>query len=147
MTISDQGVQLIASFEGLKLSPYLDSAKIPTIGFGSTYLLNGTRVTMETKPITKEEALALLKKHVQQNEKVMRLYIKYNCNQNQWDALSSLVYNIGSGNFQKSTLLKELNKGNVEECARHFMDWVYAGKVKLKGLVNRRTAEQKYFLQ
>ena len=59
----------------------------------------------------------------------------------QFDSLVCLVFNIGATNFKTSTLLKFLNDGSLDKVPAQFMRWVYAGKVKLKGLENRRFAE------
>ncbi len=68
-------------------------------------------------------------------------------NQNQFDALVSLTYNIGSGAFNNSTLLKKLNKGDYQGAADQFLVWNKAGGKVMKGLVRRREAEQALFLK
>jgi GH24 family phage-related lysozyme (muramidase) len=67
-------------------------------------------------------------------------------NQNQFDALVSFVFNLGSGALQCSTLRRRLNAGAYLEAADEFPKWVYAGGRKLKGLVRRREAERILFL-
>ena len=61
MKLDTNGYKLITEFEGLSLKPYLDSIKVPTIGYGNTYYDNGKRVTLLDNPITKEYALELFK--------------------------------------------------------------------------------------
>jgi lysozyme len=147
MQISKAGLDLICTFEGLKLSPYLDSVNIATIGFGSTFYLDGTRVTMNDKPITKEYALDLLKNVVSMFEKEVQKLIKVSVNQNQYDAIICLVYNIGVGAFSKSTLLRLLNDSKYTEAAEQFLRWDKAGGKPLKGLTNRRVKERELFLK
>ncbi|KQD16250.1 lysozyme [Acinetobacter baumannii] len=67
--------------------------------------------------------------------------------QNQFDALVSLAYNIGSGAFKGSTLLKLLNKGDYKGAADQFLVWNKAGGKVMKGLVRRREAERALFLK
>jgi lysozyme len=68
-------------------------------------------------------------------------------NQNQFDALVSLAYNIGTGAFSKSTLVKKLNTGDIRGAADQFDVWVNAGGKRMQGLVNRRTKEKTLFLK
>jgi len=68
-------------------------------------------------------------------------------NQNQFDALVSLTYNIGSGAFEKSTLVKKLNTGDYTGAANQYDVWVNAGGKRLQGLVNRRAKEKELFLK
>lgn len=139
LTTSDQGIELIASFEGLRLTSYRDPAGVLTIGYGHT---NGVK---EGQTITKEEALQLLKQDIQTAEKAVKRLVTVPLNQNQFDALVSFTYNLGQGNLSTSTLLKKLNKGDYEGAANEFERWVYAGGKKLNGLVTRRKREKELF--
>ena len=65
---------------------------------------------------------------------------------NQFDALCSFVFNLGSGAFQSSTLRRRLNRGDYEGAANEFPRWVFAGGRKLKGLIKRRSDERLLFL-
>ena len=146
LAISQKGLELISQFEGLSLKPYLDAVNIPTIGYGSTFYEDGTKVTMGDSEITKERALLLLRNVVQKFEKSVTTSVKVPINQNQFDALMSLVYNIGTGNFNNSTLLKLLNANKYEEAANEFLKWNKAGGKVLAGLMNRRQKEMELFL-
>ena len=64
----------------------------------------------------------------------------------QHGALVSLVFNIGSGNFRRSTLLRLLNEGDYEGAADEFPKWRKAGGKVLKGLERRRKAEREMFI-
>ena len=145
--ISDNGIELIKSFEGFRSNPYYDSVGVPTIGYGTTRYLDGTKVSMSDKPISKDEATALLKKQVSDiYGKAVNDYKTIDTNQNQFDAMTSLCYNIGTGAFKSSTLLKKHNAGDFKGAADEFLRWVYAGGQVLQGLVNRREKEREIYL-
>jgi lysozyme len=142
MKLNTQGYRLICMFEGFSAKPYLCSAKVPTIGYGSTYYLNGRRVTLLDKPITELEAFDMFKTIADKfSDKVSKL-VTTPVDQNQFNALVSLAYNIGPANFQKSTLLKKVNFNHNDPSIRtEFLKWNKAGGQVLKGLTIRRTAE------
>lgn len=93
------------------------------------------------QPISLAKAEELLQNDIKWAEEAVTNYVKTTINQNQFDSLVCLVFNIGATNFKTSTLLKFLNDGSLDKVPAQFMRWVYAGKVKLKGLENRRFAE------
>jgi lysozyme len=142
MKLNTQGYRLICMFEGFSAKPYLCSAKVPTIGYGSTYYLNGRRVTLLDKPITELEAFEMFKTIADKfADKVSKL-VTAPIDQSQLNALVSLAYNIGPANFQKSTLLKKVNFNHNDPSIRtEFLKWNKAGGQVLKGLTIRRTAE------
>lgn len=142
MKLNTQGYRLICMFEGFSAKPYLCSAKVPTIGYGSTYYLNGRRVTLLDKPITELEAFEMFKAIADKfADKVSKL-VTSPVDQNQFNALVSLAYNIGPANFQKSTLLKKVNFNHNDPSIRaEFLKWNKASGQVLKGLTIRRTAE------
>ena len=80
-------------------------------------------------------------------EQTVNNTVKVPLNQNQFDALVSLAYNIGSTAFKNSTLVKRLNEGNYKAAANQFNVWVNAGGKRMQGLVNRRAAERTLFLK
>lgn len=140
MILSTAGVELIKSLEGLSLKSYKDIAGIWTIGYGHT------REVKEGDFITKEKALFYLQKDLQWVEKTIKEKVHISLSQSQYDALSSLVYNIGEKAFIASTLLRKLNNGEVLKVADEFLRWIYAGKKVLPGLLRRRQLERKLFL-
>lgn len=73
--------------------------------------------------------------------------VKVPLTQNQYDALVSLVFNIGRGSFARSSLLKKLNAGDMTGAAQEFPRWVYAKGKKLPGLITRRNDEMELFLK
>ncbi|MGF6476608.1 lysozyme [Pantoea dispersa] len=140
MQTSNNGINLIKRFEGLRLEAYRDSVGIPTIGYGHTHGVKMGDV------ITGAQADAFLREDLQVAELTINTNVKVKLTQGQFDALASFVFNLGSGNFVKSTLLKKLNTGDYAGAADEFGKWVNAGGKKLPGLVKRRAAEREVFL-
>ena len=142
MKLNTAGYRLICRFEGFSAKPYLCSAKVPTIGYGNCYYLNGRRVTLLDKPITELEAFEMFKAIADKfADKVSKL-VTAPVDQSQLNALVSLAYNIGPANFQKSTLLRKVNFNHNDPSIRaEFLKWNKAGGQVLKGLTIRRTAE------
>lgn len=138
----------IQQFEGLKLKAYKDSVGIWTIGFGNIFNLDTGNPIKEGDEITLETAERWLKIEVDNLQAKMRKVITVTLTDNQWTALTSLVYNIGFGAFKRSTLLRLLNAGaSKEEVAKQFLRWNKAGGKEIKGLTNRRQAEYNLFLK
>jgi lysozyme len=146
---SQKGIELIKKFEGLKLKAYKCPAGIPTIGYGNTYYPDGTKVKITDLPITKEKAEELLRFIVIPYEKAVDSFCRDDINQNQFDALVSLAYNIGVGNLQKSTLIKKVNiNPNDLSIKTEFAKWNKAAGKVLLGLTKRRQEESNlYFIK
>ena len=147
MKVSETGIRLISKYEGFRSSPYFDAVGVPTIGFGNTFYPDNTRVKMTDKPISEEKARELLRDIVQGFEReVSKLMRKVN--QNQFDAVLSFVYNLGTTNFKKSTLLKRINNNpNDPDIAYQFSQWNKAGKKVLLGLTRRRKEESELYFK
>lgn len=145
MAVSAKGIDLICSFEGLRLTAYDDGVGIWTIGFGTIKYPNGVRVK-RGDTCTLEQAKSYMKHDLIEFEHTVNSLVKAPLNQNQFDALVSLTYNIGSGAFKSSTLLKKLNLGDYKGAADQFDVWVNAGGKRMQGLANRRTKEKSLFL-
>ena len=146
MKINNAGLDLIKRFEGLKLKPYLCSAKVPTIGYGNTFYPNKTKVKMTDAPITKEYAEEIFSVLVEEFAQGVRKLLTIQISENQFNALVSFAYNVGVGNLQKSTLLKLVNiNPNDGNIAKEFLKWNKAGGKVLKGLTNRRIAESQLY--
>lgn len=138
----------IQQFEGLKLKAYKDSVGIWTVGFGNIFNLDTGNPIKEGDEITLETAERWLKIEVDNLQAKMRKVITVTLTDNQWTALTSLVYNIGFGAFKRSTLLRLLNAGaSKEEVAKQFLRWNKAGGKEIKGLTNRRQAEYNLYLK
>lgn len=140
--LGSKGLTLIKHFEGFYSKPYLCPAGVATVGYGTTYYANGRRVTLHDPYITEQEASRLLADTLTSYEKAVDGYCTDTLNQNQFDALTSFCYNLGSGNLKVSTLLKKVNKDVNDPTIRlEFMKWTRANGKILKGLVTRRAAE------
>jgi GH24 family phage-related lysozyme (muramidase) len=142
MNISEHGLMLIEQFEGFTSHSFLDTiAKPPvwTVGFGETH-----GVTSKTT-VTRAQATVMLKKHIDADYSPAVNALKAQINQNQFDALVSLCYNCGPGAMQWQ-IGKDVKAGKMAAAAGDFMRYVYAGGVRIQGLVNRRKAEQNLFL-
>lgn len=144
--INQAGLNLIEQFEGIRLTPYLDSAQIPTIGLGTTRYPDGKAVTMNDPPITKVQAYEFLKSHLDGDCKAVSGLVKVEVNDNQFAALVSFAYNVGRSALASSTLLKKLNSGDLDGAANQFLRWDHAAGVVVKGLTRRRQAERALFL-
>ena len=146
MKISQRGLELIKDFEGFSANAYLCPAKIPTIGYGNTFYADGTKVKLGDQ-ISKIDALKLLEVIANRDfaDKIFP-YIKVKVTQNQFDAMVSLAYNIGTGSFLKSTLLKKVNVSDFIGASNEFLRWNKAGGKELLGLTKRREREKQLFL-
>ena len=140
MKTSYIGRKLIKTFEGYRSKAYLCPAGKWTIGYGHTSgVKEGDTCTQEQADIYLQEDIAWAEKAV--NSQNLDL------NQFQFDALVSFVYNVGSGNFQQSTLLQKI-KANPKDYAaieEEWKKWKYSNKQVLKGLVRRRAAEYELY--
>jgi lysozyme len=142
MKLNKEGYDLIKLFEGLILKPYLCSAKVPTIGYGSTFYENNKKVLMSDPPITKQRAEELLQISADRFARKVINLVKKPITQNQLNALTSFAYNLGSGALASSTLLKKVNVNpNDLTIKAEFLRWNKANGVALKGLTNRRIKE------
>lgn len=139
MSLSTNGLHLIAKHEGFRNKRYNDVAGKQTIGYG--HLIRSGENYAE---ITREDAERLLREDVAIAENSVRNNVKTNLTQCQFDALISFVYNVGSRNFRESTLLRRINAGDTN-ASKEFDKWVYAGGRKVHGLANRRANERRMF--
>jgi lysozyme len=146
MKTGERGLKLIKEFEGCKLKAYQCPAGIWTIGIGSTHYGDGTPVTKNRTLPNEGAAIALLAATIGKYEKAVN-DVGVELTQNEYDALVCLCYNIGAGNFFKSTLVKMLKAGDDKaEIAKQFLRWDKAGGKPLAGLTRRRNAEAELFL-
>lgn len=145
MQVSERGLALIRRFEGLCAFPYRDVAGYGTIGYGHKMGEDDDFAT----PIGIDVAEALLLDDVAEVEGCLDELVKVSLSQSQYDALASLVYNIGRSAFARSTLLWQLNNGAYDKAAAEFVRW---NKVTVQGIVSespgltaRRVAERAMF--
>jgi len=143
-TVSTAGINLICSFEGLRLNAYDDGVGVWTIGFGTTIYPNGIKVK-KGDTCTEAQAKAYMAHDLKKFESAVNSAVTVPINQNQFDALVSLAYNIGTSGFKNSTLVKKLNAGDIRGAAAQFDVWNKGGGKVMQGLVNRRAVERKLF--
>jgi lysozyme len=144
-SLDQRGRDFLAKEEGIVLKPYLDSVGIPTIGIGCTFYPGGKRVTMKDKPLKNVQAAWDLFDAVNSNF-LFTVYstTRDDINQNQFNALVSLCYNIGPAGFKGSTVLKLVNKNpNDPKIAGAFEMWKNAGGKPI--LLGRRRREAKMY--
>ena len=114
-------------------------------GWGSTYDAKGVRITPSHPDIDEVEGLALLLQEVQNSENAIRRIVKAPLNENQFSSLCSFVYNVGSGNFYRSTMRQRLSRLDYEGASDEFPKWRKSAGRVLPGLVRRRRVEQALF--
>jgi len=143
MKTSQNGINLILLFEGFSPRPYLDSAGIPTIGYGNTYYPGGKRVTMKDPAISRERGVELFSSVLPAYEKIVNSKINVALTQNQFDALVSHTYNTGGSD----TLFSLINQKASPEAIRDWITtrYITAGGKVLNGLVRRRKTEADLF--
>jgi lysozyme len=138
---SAQGLAIIKKHEGLRLSSYLCPAGVPTIGYGNTRYPDGRKVIIGEKLSSEKEATQLLLASLESFEAAVNRHLP-NLNQCQFDALVSFTYNVGTGAFIKSTLLKKAKVNAADpSIVDEFQKWVRGGGKVLPGLVSRRREE------
>lgn len=143
MKIDQAGLKFLHDREGCSLVSYLDTGGVWTIGWGSTRMFgNPVRKGMTCTQVEADEQAF---KDIFDVENTVNRAVKVPLTQNQYDALVSLAYNIGTYAFTRSTLLKKLNSGDYEEAARQFMRWIYDNGKEVEGLKNRRRKEKELF--
>lgn len=138
-----KGLALIKSFEGKRLVSYDDGVGVWTVGYGTTRI-NGVKV-QKGLTITDAQAELYLKSDLETFENVVNKVVTIEVNQNQFDALVSLTYNIGATAFTNSTLLRKLNSGDFKGASEQFLVWNKGGGKVMTGLVRRREAEKELF--
>ena len=146
-----QADALIAKWEGLHkkrpdglYGPYLCPALVWTIGYGTTRFPDGTPVSQATDPITREQAAFLLRYEVGRCENsALVLSPNLSLYPARLAAITSFIYNLGSGRYKASTLRRKINAGDFQAASQEINKWVWGGGKKLPGLIARRLEESK----
>ncbi len=134
--------------EGFRSHPYQDPSGVWTIGYGSIYIQGRPskgRVTADTPPVDEATARIWMENALLPAEDVVRKAVKVPLTDDEEAALIDFVYNVGGGNFLKSTLLRMLNEGNYAAAAGQFAVWDVAGGHVLAGLMRRRALDAALF--
>lgn len=143
MKLNEEGLNLIRSFEGLRLKAYLDIVGVPTIGYGET----GPDIKLGLV-WTREQAEQSFSKLVNEFAHQLKKSIFVDdLTDNQFSALVSLAYNVGLGAVKKSTLLALVNLRDYKGAAEQFLRWNKAAGKVVAGLTRRRQAEKELFLK
>jgi GH24 family phage-related lysozyme (muramidase) len=144
MKTGTTGLNLIKGYEGLRMSAHYTPNEEWTVGYGHS------ATARHGMSVTEGDAERLLRQDVQPIEKTIADTVRAPLNQNEHDAIVSLIFNIGEENWKRSTVLRKLNEGDKLAAARAFEMWTKArvnGElVQLDGLVRRRAAEKSLFL-
>lgn len=142
----DTAAELCRHFEGFRSKPYICPAGYPTIGYGTVFKPDGTRVTMDDPPITKQLSEDWLIQELQNNylAGVLKASPKLIVYPEIWGAMGDFAYNLGVARYRASTLRKRIDDGDWEGAKDQLMRWTKAGGRELLGLVRRRKAECKY---
>ena len=143
MRISEQGLDLIKSFEGLRLQSYWDAnGGVWTIGWGHTKgVQRGQVITRADAERFIRDDLAPIERHLTADlgeDGVLQC---------QFDALCSFCFNLGIRQYNNSTLRRKLKAGDYKGAANEFPRWCHSGGKVLPGLVRRREVERRLFLQ
>ena len=139
------GQKFLSEREGTRYKAYQDSKGVWTIGRGITYYEDGTSVK-KGDTITPQREMQLFNNTIQFYVKKVNEYVTARINQNQFNALVSFAYNVGTNALKTSTLLKRVNKNPADPDIRvRFMKWVNSGGKKIPGLVTRRKYEAKLY--
>jgi lysozyme len=139
MQYSKNGLALTEQFEGCRLISYQDSVGVWTIGYGHT------RGVYRGQVCTQAQAEEWLLEDVQIAVNTVNTHVKRAITQAEFDALVDFTFNLGSGSFTGSTLLKLVNIGDLEGAANQFEKWDKAGGRVVAGLLRRRQAEEAEF--
>jgi lysozyme len=139
-TYSETGLALTRSFEGLRLTAYPDLGGVWTIGYGHTGPGVHTGLT-----ITREQAEALLAADIARAATAVHHLVTVTITQNQFDALVDFAFNLGPTTLANSTLLRDLNSGDIPSAAAQFERWDHVRGTVVPGLLRRRKAEAALF--
>lgn len=159
IAVNDATVELIQEFEGFPNggAPYNDPVGYSTVGYGHLIAYRNVTaadrraiwVTGQKTPgrLTMAEAARLLQKDLQRSYAPAVYHSMKKPNENEFGACVSFTYNVGTGAFRSSTLLKKFNAGQRNAAANEFLKWNKAGGRALPGLTRRRKSERKLFLK
>ena len=144
--INERGIEIVKSFEGLALLPYVCAGGVISVGYGCTISRTGGPFNLDMEPITEAEADALLLRDLENAEGWVRRLIKTRLSENSFSSLVSFTFNVGAGALQRSILRMKLNREEYQGAADEFPKWRRAGGRILAVLVRRRAAERALFL-
>ena len=149
--MTERGKKSLIQLEGLKLEVYDDAAGLKSIGIGHLLTrdeLSSGKIELRfgavinyRQGISADDALRIMDADLMPASLAVARSVKVTLTDNQRDALVLFSFNVGTRAFEQSTLLKQLNDGQYSTVPEQMRRWVFAGGVKLDGLMNRREAE------
>ncbi|OIN27385.1 lysozyme [Vibrio barjaei] len=147
LSVSENGLRHIANEEGCRLKSYQCSANVWTVGLGHTQ-----GVTQKTR-LTDQQVAEYFVTDIATAQRVVNKHISQTPSQGEYDMMVSFVYNLGAGNFARSTLLKKFNQGDRVGACNEYLRWVFVNgkdcrleQNSCKGIAIRRKTEQKFCL-
>jgi len=141
---SMKGVKFVAEFEGFRSHPYNDPAGYATVGYG--HLIRYGPIHSGDKAISKKQALKLLRRDMKRSAAAVRK-LKIRLSQNEFDALVSFAFNLGTGYFSGDhDMARAIRSKSYHRIADAFMEYDRAGHRRLVGLTRRRGRERRLFL-
>lgn len=144
--VSAAGIDFLIREEGMRLKPYLCAGGIATIGVGCTFYPDGRKVKLSDPAISKEQAVSLFQSVLVHFERKVCALTRQDINQNQFDALVSLCFNIGTAGFEKSTVLRLVNTNPHDPAIEQaFEAWKNAGGKPI--LLDRRKREWRLYVK
>ena len=143
--INRAALALIRRFEGFRARAYRDAAGVWTIGYGHTSRAGPPQVRPGMR-VSHARAEEILRRDVETFARAVARQVRTPLNANQFGALVSFAYNIGIGNLRRSSVLRAVNEGRLEDVPRMLMRWTRAGGKHLRGLKRRRRAEGRLFM-
>lgn len=144
MTPSENCIALIKASEGFRAEHYKDSAGFLTVGYGHKLAHAGE---VGTTPWTEEHGSEVCAQDAEIAGQAVARLVAVALTQNQFDALTDFVFNLGSGRLAESTLLRLLNMAQYQRVPDELRKWVYGGGKVLPGLVTRRELEAELFIK
>lgn len=145
-----KGIQLVKEFEGYRSRLYNDAVGYCTIGYGHLIKksrCNGTEPREFRPSITEQKGEELLLIDMRWAKYSVQKSIRASLTDGQYAALVDFVFNVGSGNFQKSSIVRYVNANQHHKVPNQLKRWVKARKRILPGLVRRRGREIALYLE
>lgn len=146
--LSPKGARFIARFEGFRARAYNDAAEPPNATIGYGHMLHRGPITHADEGLVWSDAHAIevLGEDAASAARFVAANVHVFLTQQQFDALVSFTFNVGTGAFAGSTVLRLVNAHEFAKVPAALMEWVHAGAVVLPGIVNRRRAEGELFV-
>ena len=148
--VYDKGLQLTKESEGFRSHLYNDAARYCTIAYGHLVKLapcDGSEPAEFLEGVSEPKGAQMLRKDMELAERAVLTGVKVPLTDGQYAALCDFVYNVGGGNFRRSTLLKVINEDEFERVPLQLLRWVKAGGRELAGLKKRREREIELFFE